>query len=147
MEYMASFIVFVAAIMHVVLWYGKDVWHRFRSAMRDLDSNDVHARMMDVYPDVPDLWYVILLAVNLVIGIVVCQFGGFGLPWWGVILGLALAIVSIIPIGVIQAISGQQIGLNVMSEFMIGLILPGRIAAVMAFKTLSYMAMSQGLLL
>ncbi|KAJ3311176.1 hypothetical protein HDU76_003196, partial [Blyttiomyces sp. JEL0837] len=147
MEYMASFIVFVAAIMHVALWYGKDVWHRFRSAMRDLDTTDVHARMMDVYPDVPDLWYVILLAINLVLGIVVCQFGGFGLPWWGVIVGLALAIVSIIPIGVIQAISGQQIGLNVMSEFMIGLILPGRIAAVMAFKTLSYMAMSQGLLL
>ncbi|KAJ3306313.1 hypothetical protein HDU76_004835 [Blyttiomyces sp. JEL0837] len=147
LEYMASFIVFVAAIMHVVLWYGKDIWHRFRSAMRDLDTSDVHARMMDVYPDVPDLWYIILLAVNLVLGIVVCQFGGFGLPWWGVILGLALAVVSIIPIGVIQAISGQQIGLNVMSEFMIGLILPGRIAAVMAFKTLSYMAMYQGLLL
>ncbi|KAJ3092267.1 hypothetical protein HK100_006978, partial [Physocladia obscura] len=52
-----------------------------------------------------------------------------------------------IPIGIIQAISGQQIGLNVMSEFLIGLILPGRISAVMAFKTFSYMAMYQGLLL
>jgi len=147
MEYCVSFIVFASALVHVGLWYGKDVWHRFRTAMRDLDTADIHAKMMDVYPDVPDLWYVALLAVNVVLGIVVCQWGGFDLPWWGVILGLLLAAVSIIPIGTIQAISGQQIGLNVMSEFLIGLILPGRIAAVMAFKTLSYMAMSQGLLL
>ncbi|KAI9357610.1 OPT oligopeptide transporter protein-domain-containing protein [Zopfochytrium polystomum] len=146
-EYLASFIVFVAALVHVGLWYGADIWRRFRTAMRDLDTSDIHAKMMDVYPDVPDLWYIILLAVNLVIAIGVCQWGGFDLPWWGVILGLLLAVVSIIPIGTIQAISGQQIGLNVMSEFLIGLILPGRIAAVMSFKTLSYMSMYQGLLL
>ncbi|KAI9357671.1 OPT oligopeptide transporter protein-domain-containing protein [Zopfochytrium polystomum] len=146
-EYLASFIVFISALVHVGLWYGADIWRRFRTAMRDLDTSDIHAKMMDVYPDVPDLWYIILLAVNLVVGIVVCQWGGFDLPWWGVILGLLLAVVSIIPIGTIQAISGQQIGLNVMSEFLIGLILPGRIAAVMSFKTLSYMSMYQGLLL
>ncbi|KAJ3328041.1 hypothetical protein HDU76_010693 [Blyttiomyces sp. JEL0837] len=147
MSYTASFIVFTAALVHVTLWYGKDIWNRFRSAMRDLDSNDIHARLMDTYPEVPEWWYIGILIFNLVLAIVVCQWGGFDLPWWGVILGLALAIVSILPIGIIQAISGQQIGLNVMSEFMIGLILPGRIAAVMAFKTLSYMAMTQGLLL
>ncbi|KAJ3319498.1 hypothetical protein HDU76_000526 [Blyttiomyces sp. JEL0837] len=144
-EYATSFLVFTAAIGHVVLWYGRDVWIRFRTAMKDLDKHDVHAAMMDVYDDVPDWWYLLLLGVNLVLGIIVCQFGGFGLPWWGVILALVLAAVTILPIGTIQAISGQQIGLNVMSEFLIGLILPGRIAAVMAFKTLSYMAMSQGL--
>ncbi|KAJ3191700.1 hypothetical protein HK101_007494 [Irineochytrium annulatum] len=146
-EYAASFIVFISAIVHVTLWYGKDIWHRFRTAVRDLDTQDVHAKLMDAYPDVPDLWYMALLGFNIVLAIIVCQIGGFDLPWWGVILGFALACVSILPIGIIQAISGQQIGLNVMSEFMIGLILPGRIAAVMAFKTLSYMSMYQGLLL
>ncbi|KAJ3169035.1 hypothetical protein HK101_011578 [Irineochytrium annulatum] len=143
--YCISFVVFTAAIVHCALWYGKDIWHRFRSAVRDLDTSDVHAKLMDVYPDVPDLWYIVLLCLNLVAAILVCQFGGFDLPWWGVILGFALALVTILPIGVIQAISGQQIGLNVISEFMIGLILPGRIAAVMSFKTLSYMAMAMGL--
>ncbi|KAI9347412.1 OPT oligopeptide transporter protein-domain-containing protein [Zopfochytrium polystomum] len=145
--YTSSFIVFASCLVHVGLWYGKDIWHRFRTAMRDLDTADVHAKMMDVYPEVPDLWYIGLLVTNLITAIAVCQWGGFQLPWWGVILGFLLALVSMIPIGTIQAISGQQIGLNVMSEFLIGLILPGRIAAVMAFKTFSYMAMSQGLLL
>ncbi|KAI8842546.1 OPT oligopeptide transporter protein-domain-containing protein, partial [Chytridium lagenaria] len=88
-----------------------------------------------------------LLLFNIIIGSIVCHFGGFDLPWWGVLMALALAVVSILPIGIVQAISGQQVGLNVMSELVIGLILPGRIAAVMAFKTLSYMAMYQGLLM
>ncbi|KAJ3098027.1 hypothetical protein HDU97_004360 [Phlyctochytrium planicorne] len=147
MEYLSSFMVFIAAIVHVGLWYGKDIWTRFRTALKDLDSSDVHAKLMDFYPEVPDWWYIVCLAINVALAIAVCQWGGFDLPWWGVILGLALAVVSVLPIGIIQAISGQAIGLNVMSEFMIGFILPGRMAAVMAFKTLSYMSMYQGLLL
>ncbi|KAJ3100620.1 hypothetical protein HDU97_002108 [Phlyctochytrium planicorne] len=146
-EYLSSFMVFIAAIVHVGLWYGKDIWRRFRTAMNDLDSTDIHAKLMDAYPEVPDWWYMLCIFLNVVLAIAVCQWGGFDLPWWGVILGLALALVSVLPIGIIQAISGQAIGLNVMSEFLIGLILPGRMAAVMAFKTLSYMSMYQGLLL
>ncbi|KAJ1547631.1 hypothetical protein HK405_005327 [Cladochytrium tenue] len=145
--YLTSFITFTACLVHVGLWYGKDVWHRFRTAMSELDKHDIHAKLMDAYPDVPDWWYIILLVATLIMGIAVCQWGGFQLPWWGVLLGFALAAISILPIGTIQAISGQQIGLNVISEFMIGLILPGRIGAVMAFKTFSYMAMYQGLFL
>ncbi|KAI8610727.1 OPT oligopeptide transporter protein-domain-containing protein [Chytriomyces sp. MP71] len=145
--YMTSFAVFVAAIVHVALWYGKDIWHRFRSTMSDLDKNDIHCQLMDAYDEVPDWWYYVLLVVMTILGITVCEVGGFSLPWWGVIIAVVLALASIIPIGTIQALTGQQIGLNVMSEFLIGLILPGRIAAVMAFKTLSYMAMNQGLTL
>ncbi|KAJ3093378.1 hypothetical protein HDU96_002334 [Phlyctochytrium bullatum] len=146
-EYTASFIVFAAAISHVALWYGRDIFNRFRTSIGDLDRSDVHARLMDVYADVPDVWYITLLLANLAAAVGVCQWGGFDLPWWGVVMALALAIISVLPIGIIQAISGQQIGLNVMSEFLIGLIIPGRMAGVMAFKTLSYMSMYQGLAL
>lgn len=146
-EYFASFVVFAATLVHVYLWYGRDIWLRFKAAMGDLDKDDPHSRMMAAYPDVPETWYIGLLIINVIAAIAVCQWGGFDLPFWGVLLALLLAMVSIIPIGTIQAISGQQVGLNVMSEFLIGLILPGRIAAVMSFKTLSYMAMHQALFL
>ncbi|KAI8611929.1 OPT oligopeptide transporter protein-domain-containing protein [Chytriomyces sp. MP71] len=143
--YCTSFLVFVAAIVHVGLWYGTDIWHRFRSTVTDLDREDIHCQLMDAYDEVPDWWYYITLAATTALGIATCEVGGFDLPWWGVLIGILLALVSMIPIGVIQAISGQAIGLNVISEFLIGLILPGRIAAVMAFKTFSYMAMYQGM--
>ncbi|KAJ3028987.1 UNVERIFIED_CONTAM: hypothetical protein HDU68_000427 [Siphonaria sp. JEL0065] len=145
--YITSFIAFVSAMVHVGLWYCRDIWNRFRSVLQDLDADDIHATLMDIYPDVPEWWYITLLVITLGGGITVCQVGGFDLPWWGVILAVALALVAMLPIGIIQAISGQQIGLNVISEFLIGLILPGRIAAVMSFKTFSYMTMFQGLYL
>ncbi|KAJ3093528.1 hypothetical protein HDU97_009482, partial [Phlyctochytrium planicorne] len=69
MEYLSSFMVFIAAIVHVALWYGKDIWTRFRTSLKDLDAHDIHAKLMDVYPEVPDWWYIVCLAVNVVLAI------------------------------------------------------------------------------
>ena len=48
-EYAASFVVFAAAIVHVYLWYGRDIWYRMRSNVKDLDQNDIHAQLMVKY--------------------------------------------------------------------------------------------------
>jgi len=45
----------------------------------------------------------------------------------------------------IQAITNQQIGLNVVTELVIGYALPGKPVAMMLFKTWGFMTMSQGL--
>ena len=45
-EYMCLFSVFAASLMHGFLWYGNDIIHRFNTAVRDLDSNDIHAQLM-----------------------------------------------------------------------------------------------------
>jgi OPT family oligopeptide transporter len=50
-----------------------------------------------------------------------------------------------VPIGVIQAITNQQVGLNVITELIIGYTLPGRPIAMMLFKTWGYMTMVQAL--
>jgi OPT oligopeptide transporter protein len=50
-----------------------------------------------------------------------------------------------IPIGVIQAITNQQVGLNVITELIIGYALPGRPIAMMLFKTWGYITMVQAL--
>ena len=55
------------------------------------------------------------------------------------------ASVYIIPIGVIQAITNQQVGLNVITELIIGYALPGRPIAMMLFKTWGYITMTQAL--
>lgn len=47
------------------------------------------------------------------------------------------AFVYIIPIGMIQAITNQQVGLNVITELIIGYALPGRPIAMMMFKVSS----------
>ena len=50
----------------------------------------------------------------------------------------------IIPIGMILAITNQQVGLNVITELIIGYVLPGRPISMMLFKTRGYISMSQG---
>ena len=51
----------------------------------------------------------------------------------------------IIPIGMIQAITNQQVGLNVITELIIGYALPGKPIAMMMFKTWGYTTMIQAL--
>lgn len=55
-----------------------------------------------------------------------------------------IAFFYVIPIGMIQAITNQQVGLNVITELIIGYGLPGRPVAMMMFKTWGYITMAQG---
>ena len=61
-----------------------------------------------------------------VFGIVSIEVFPTQMPVWAFILALVIAFVYIIPIGMIQAITNQQVGLNVITELVIGYALPGR---------------------
>lgn len=58
-----------------------------------------------------------------------------GLTWWALLIAVFISFVWMIPIGMVQAVTNIQIGLNVFTEFMIGYMLPGRPNAMMMFKT------------
>jgi hypothetical protein len=66
------------------------------------------------------------------------------LPVWGYIFALIIAVIFIVPSGMIQAITNQTIGLNVLSEFIIGYCLPGRPVAMMVFKSYCFFTVAQG---
>jgi OPT family oligopeptide transporter len=55
------------------------------------------------------------------------------------------ALLYTVPIGVILAVTNQNIGLNVVTEMIIGYALPGRPIAMMMFKTWGYITMFQAL--
>jgi OPT family oligopeptide transporter len=58
-----------------------------------------------------------------------------------------MAMASILPIGIITAVSGQRLGLNVLTEFVIGLLIPGQTVPVMAFKSLGTNSVIQAITL
>ncbi|KAK0541781.1 oligopeptide transporter [Tilletia horrida] len=66
-------------------------------------------------------------------------------PAWALVLALVIAAVYTLLIGVIQAITNQQVGLNVITEFIIGYMLPGRPVVTMTSKTYGYITMAQAL--
>lgn len=80
-----------------------------------------------------------------VFGIVCIEVFSTEMPVWAFVLALIVSFVYIIPIGIIQAITNQQVGLNVITELIIGYALPGRPIAMMMFKTWGYITMAQAL--
>lgn len=53
------------------------------------------------------------------------------LNWWSFILAVFISFAFSLPIGIIQAVTNTQIGLNVLTEFIYGYIQPGRPLALM----------------
>ena len=73
-----------------------------------------------------------------VFGIISIEIYPTQMPIWAFVLALAVAFVYTIPIGIIQAVTNQQIGLNVITELIVGYLLPGKPLAMMLFKTWGY---------
>ncbi len=73
-----------------------------------------------------------------VFGVVSIEIYPTQMPVWAFVLALAVAFVYVVPIGIIQAVTNQQIGLNVIAELISGYTLPGKPLAMMLFKTWGY---------
>ncbi|KAJ7193068.1 oligopeptide transporter [Mycena pura] len=142
-SYGLSFASITATITHAFLFFRKQIWTQSRRAMHE--QPDIHARLMSVYPQVPEWWYAIIFVTMFVFGIVAIEVWDTKFPVQFFILALVIAFVYIIPIGMIQAITNQQVGLNVITELIIGYALPGRPIAMMMFKTWGYITMAQAL--
>lgn len=139
--YGVAFAAFSSVVVHTFLWYRRDIVRRFKSSLRD--ERDVHSRLMQAYPEVPQWWYVILGLVMLLLLFVTVEIFPTGLPIWAVCVALALAALLAIPVGMLQAITNQQIALNVMFEMIGAYLLPGKPVAVMIFKASAYMGTNQ----
>lgn len=143
LAYFLSFVSLSAVLVHIILFYGKDIVENFKLARRE--SDDVHHRLMRSYPEVPDWWYAVLFFIAFIMAMVTTVVWQTNLPWWGLIVCLLLPAVFTIPVGIVQAVTNIQPGLNVITEFVCGYMLPGRPIANTMFKTYGYISMVQAL--
>ncbi|EGE08053.1 small oligopeptide transporter [Trichophyton equinum CBS 127.97] len=143
LTYGLSFASIAAVVTHTALFHGKHIWTVIRDSRGELD--DVHTRMMRKYKNAPWWWYITLLAVCVALCLVTALAWPTHLTWWALLLALFISLVMTIPIGVVQATTNIQLGLNVFTEYIIGYMLPGRPLAMMLFKTYGYITMVQAL--
>ncbi|KAK3822617.1 MAG: OPT family small oligopeptide transporter [Benniella sp.] len=115
---------------------------RWKSARAE--NEDIHSRLMRVYPEVPDWWYAVLFVITLALSLVTCTVWNF-IPWWAVLLALAIAIFFVLPVGIVQAVTNQQPGLNIVTEYVIGYLLPGHAIANVTLKSYGYIVNVQAL--
>ncbi|KAJ3469230.1 hypothetical protein MRS44_003295 [Fusarium solani] len=119
MSYGLSFAAISSLVVYTYLHNGKQIWQQWRNSTKE--KPDIHMKLMNKYKEAPT-W---------------C--------WWAFLLAIAISFGFALPIGIIQAVTNTQIGLNVLTEFIYGYLQPGRPLALMIFKTYGYITMAQSL--
>ncbi|CAO1627663.1 unnamed protein product [Parajaminaea phylloscopi] len=141
MSYGLSFASMTATLVHIGLYSGKDIWRQFRRSLHD--EPDIHARLMAKYREVPSWWYAATFLISLIFGLVSIEVWPTQLPVWALFLALAIGALYTIPVAMIYAVANLEVGLNVITEFIIGYARPGKPVAMMLFKTWGYISMYQ----
>ncbi|KAA6412874.1 MAG: OPT family small oligopeptide transporter [Lasallia pustulata] len=109
-----------------------------------MGGEDVHCRLMKKYEDVPISWYIWTFVAMLAIGIFVVEYYPVHLPWYGLLLALAITSVMFIPVGIVMAITNQHSSLYLICQLVCGILFPGRPVANMVFVTYCYISSAQG---
>ncbi|KAK1621551.1 OPT oligopeptide transporter protein-domain-containing protein [Colletotrichum phormii] len=143
--YYYFFAVYAATVSYAILYHRHDIALGFRSLWRSFkkeastDFKDVHTRLMSNYPEVPEWWYLILNLAAIAFGC--CCMTNVGVVFFDI----ALALVFVIPTGIIFATTGMEVEFNVLAEFIGGAWEPGNALAMNFFKCFGYVTTAHAL--
>ncbi|XP_026433490.1 oligopeptide transporter 4-like [Papaver somniferum] len=146
--YGIGFAAVAATLTHVGLFHGKEIWDKWRASRSSRkEKEDIHTRLMKEYKDIPNWWFYLMLAATFVVSLLVCFLAKdeVQMPWWALILACAIALIFTLPISIITATTNQTPGLNIITEYLMGLMLPGKPIANVCFKTYGYISMTQAI--
>lgn len=116
--YLFFFAVYSATVTYGALYHWREISMGFKSFFNSFRKNkneiaddqlDVHNRLMKAYKEVPEWWYMIVLLGSIAVGVA-------GIAHWPtnttpavVIYGVVMCLLFIIPIGIINAITGTSL--------------------------------------
>nr|GLL18337.1 oligopeptide transporter 4-like [Ipomoea trifida] len=145
LTYGFGFATIASTISHVALFYGRGIYDQYRAASKE--NMDIHTRLMRKYKDIPSWWFYTLLLVTIIVSLALCIFmkNEVQMPYWGLLLACVIAFTFTLPISIITATTNITPGLNIITEYIMGVIYPGRPIANVCFKTYGYMSMSQAI--
>lgn len=141
LTYGISFAVLTSTITYVALWHGKDIVR----ALRNPVHTDVHNTMMRAYPMVPRSWYIVTLVLSLGAAIVLTMTTPLQFPVWALLLSVCMSLFFLIPVGILKAVSDVSIGLNVITEFVAGYLIPGKPIGNVCWKCYGFMSCAQAI--
>jgi len=121
---------------------GKSLMKPFRKTTKtevteeeaDAIGEDIHFRLMQKYKEAPEWWYLIVLVLSLVFGMVGVGVYPTETTPGVVIYGVAFALVFMVPLGIVMAVTGSTPTLNVLAEFIGGCFDPGNALQMNYFK-------------
>lgn len=136
--------VYTAAITYAILYHRleismgtKELWNTIRRKKASNEGRilDVHNRLMKEYKEVPEWWYGICLVFAISVGIAGIVHYPTNTTPAAIFFGIALTLVFILPMGIIYAMTGVPMNLNLLAEFIGGSLGEGNALAMCFFKT------------
>jgi OPT family small oligopeptide transporter len=110
-----------------------------------MSREDIHCRLMRRYKDAPLSWYLMTFVSMAAIGIFIVEYYPVHLPWYGLLLALAIGAIFFIPNGIIMAVTNQHSSIYLICQLICGVVFPGRPMANMVFVTYGYISSAQGI--
>ncbi|KAJ2516973.1 hypothetical protein H4217_004243, partial [Coemansia sp. RSA 1939] len=141
--YGIGFAALMSILVHIIIYNGKEIISRVRETKAKHD--DIHGKLMMQYPPVRTWWYLVMLVSSCAVGIGVGIGAQIGVPWWGYMLSFAIAIVLVVPVGIIQAISNRQPALSIVAELLSGIVLQGIPTGYSILKLYGHGSLAQAL--
>ncbi|KAF8954190.1 OPT oligopeptide transporter [Flammula alnicola] len=138
--YLLAFALSTCVIVHTLLYHGRTLLNGMKKIR--VEADDIHAKLMRGYPEVPDWWYMIAFCVFFSLAIVAMEVWHTDVPVWALLLSVMLPVVYVLPSGFIYAMTGQGITLNILAQIIPGTLLPGKPLANMLFKAYSVQTLS-----
>lgn len=159
--YFWFFAIYTATLSYTGLYHRHELVHGFKGCWRAVKAaisrkpeeetheddlaEDIHWRLMRRYKEVPEWWYFIILCVALVVGCVGVGVYPTNVTPAVVIYGIIMALIFVVPVGLIYAVTGVQVTMNVLAEFIGGSMVPGNALAMNYFKMYGYICTAQAI--
>ncbi|KAG1858095.1 OPT oligopeptide transporter protein-domain-containing protein [Suillus subluteus] len=133
------------------LWANFDwkFWRADGMREQDVDDEDIdpHYKQMLKYPDAPNSWYFVVFLLSFVVALVVLYKTDSTLPWWGFLISLLLATISILFFCALAAITGLMFAIQPFVQMIGGYLHKGLPVANMYFVLYGSNSVTQAYLL
>ncbi|EJD08117.1 OPT oligopeptide transporter [Fomitiporia mediterranea MF3/22] len=141
MTYLLAFTLSTCVIVHTVLYHGRSLLNGVKNVK--IEKDDIHAKLMRNYPEVPDWWYAFAFVFFFGMAIISAEVWHTGIPVWALLISVLLPVVYVLPSGFIFAMTGQGITLNLLAQIIPAVLLPGNPLANMVFKAYSVQTLTE----
>ena len=115
MTYLLAFTLSTCVLVHTLLYHGRTLINGFKRMK--VEKDDIHAKLMRNYPEVPDWWYGVAFVTFFACAIVAMEVWKTGVPVWALLLAVLLPVIYVLPSGFIYAMTGQTASVTVSTSW------------------------------
>ena len=128
-------------VVYITIRYWRQLSKAFKGVARSFykpssvyeGNHDAQVRLYRRYKEVPEWWFMVLLAIGLAMGIAAVECWPTQTPWWALVFTLVLTAICIVPMTFILAIANVSIETTAVLQILSSVMFPGKPQTMLIF--------------